>query len=107
MVKLSILYPNSTKSRFDITYYVEKHMPLAIKLLGAEPGFRGVSVERGIDGAFAEAQAAYVAMCHFQFDSQENCMHALATHAAVLQGDIPNYTDIAPLFQLSDVLISD
>jgi hypothetical protein len=27
-------------------------------------------------------------------------------HAAVLQGDMPNYTDIAPIIQISEVLLS-
>ena len=84
MVKISILYPNNENVRFDLQYYVDKHMPLAIKLLGACPGYKGVSVESGIDGAFQGAPAAYVAMCHFLFDSVEDFMAAFGIHAAVL-----------------------
>jgi hypothetical protein len=51
MVRVSILYPNSTSCRFDLDYYIDKHMPLGIKLLSVHPGFKGVSVERGIGGA--------------------------------------------------------
>ncbi len=47
MIKISILYPNTSGSRFDMVYYVEKHMPMSIRLLSAHPGFKGVSVEKG------------------------------------------------------------
>lgn len=56
MVRISILYPNSKGSRFDVSYYVETHMPMSIRLLSAHPGYRGVSVERGIAGVAPESE---------------------------------------------------
>jgi uncharacterized protein (TIGR02118 family) len=106
MVRISILYPNAKGSRFDIPYYVERHMPRSIELLGAHPGFRGVSVEKGIAGAEPNSEPAYAAMCHFLFESTEAFMAAFIPHAAELQGDIPNYTDVTPTIQVSEVLIS-
>ncbi len=87
-------------------YYVETHMPLSIGLLSSHPGFRGVSVESGLSGAEPGCDAAYVAMCHFSFDSMESFMAAFVPHAKVLQGDMPNYTDIHPVIQVNEVLIS-
>jgi uncharacterized protein (TIGR02118 family) len=81
-------------------------MPLSIELLSTHPGFRGVSVERGLGGAVEGTAAAYVAMCHFLFDSVDNFMAAFTPHAAVLQGDMPNYTNIEPVIQVNEVLIS-
>ena len=106
MVRISILYPNKKGSRFDMAYYIERHMPQSIRLLSAHPGFKGVSVEKGLGGAAPGSEAAYVAMCHFLFDSVEAFMSAFAPHAPELQGDIPNYTDVAPLIQVNEVLIS-
>ena len=106
MVKVSILYPNRKDSRFDFRYYAETHMPMSIGLLCTHPGFRGVSVERGLGGAIPGTDAAYIAMCHFLFDSAEDFMAAFTPHAAVLQGDMPNYTDIVPTIQINEVLIS-
>lgn len=106
MTKISILYPNTKGSRFDMRYYAETHMPMSIRLLTAHPGFKGVSVERGLGGAIPGTEAAYVAMCHFLFDSLEDFMAAFTPHAAVLQGDIPNYTDVEPVIQVNEVLIS-
>ena len=50
--------------------------------------------------------AAFAAMCHFVFDSLENFVAAFTPNAARLQGDIPNYTDVQPVIQMNDVLIS-
>jgi uncharacterized protein (TIGR02118 family) len=106
MITISILYPNTPGSRFDIDYYVDKHMPMSIALLGTHPGFRGVSVERGLGGAAPGSAADYSAMCHFRFDSVEDFMAAFSPHAAALQADIANYTDVAPIIQFNEVLIS-
>ncbi len=87
-------------------YYVETHMPLSIGLLSSHPGFKGVSVERGLSGAQPGSAATYVAMCHFLFESMESFLAVFEPHAEELQGDIPNYTDIRPVIQVSEVLIS-
>ncbi|HEY8097463.1 MAG TPA: EthD family reductase [Methylobacter sp.] len=107
MIKISILYPNNPNARFDMDYYIDTHMPLSIGLLSAHSGFKGVSVERGLGGAVPETDAAYIVMCHFLFDSVEGFTAAFMPNAAVLQGDMPNYTDIEPIIQISEVLISE
>jgi uncharacterized protein (TIGR02118 family) len=105
MIKVSILYPNVVGSRFDLGYYTKKHMPRSIQLLSAHPGFRGVSVERGMSGTPGEP-ASYQAMTHFSFDSVDSFIAAFMPHAEELQGDIPNYTDVTPVIQFNEVLIS-
>ena len=107
MVRISILYPNQKGSRFDMAYYIEKHMPQSIRLLSAHPGFKGVSVEKGLEGADPGSEPAYVALCHFLFESVEAFMAAFLPHAPELQGDIPNYTDVTPVIQINEVLISN
>jgi uncharacterized protein (TIGR02118 family) len=106
MVKISILYPNQPGSRFDFSYYTQTHMPRSIELLSAHPGFRGVSVERGVGGGIPGSEPAYVVMCHFQFSSADAFMEAFMPNAPELQGDMPNYTNIEPLIQINEVLIS-
>ncbi|HEV8194629.1 MAG TPA: EthD family reductase [Ktedonobacterales bacterium] len=105
MVKVSILYPNTSDARFDMSYYITKHMPVSIEKLSAGKGFRGVSVERGLGGETPGSAPAYVAMCHYLFDSAEDFLAAFNQHAEMLQGDIPNYTDIKPIIQFSAVEI--
>ncbi|HEX4927689.1 MAG TPA: EthD family reductase [Burkholderiales bacterium] len=106
MTRISILYPDAPGARFDMGYYVEKHMPLSIGLLSRHRGFRGVAVEKGTGGATPESPPAYRAMCHFSFDSAADFLEAFLPHASVLQGDIANYTDIAPVVQFSEVVLA-
>ncbi|MBI4936969.1 MAG: EthD family reductase [Nitrosomonadales bacterium] len=104
MIKISILYPNN--GRFDMGYYLNTHMPLSIKRISAGQGYQGVSVERGLGGASPGSAPAYVAMCHYLFDTADDFMAAFLPHAAELQGDMPNYTDIATIIQISEVAIN-
>jgi uncharacterized protein (TIGR02118 family) len=104
MIKISILYPNS--GRFDMDYYLNKHMPRSIELLSEGKGYRGVSVERGLGGASPGSPPSYVAMCHYLFDTADEFMVAFLPHATELQGDMPNYTDIETVIQVSEVVIN-
>jgi uncharacterized protein (TIGR02118 family) len=106
MTRITILYPNAPGARFDMTYYLEQHMPRSIALLSAHPGFRGVWVDRGVGGGAPEMAAPHVALCQYLFDSAEGFIAAFTPHAAELQGDIGNYTDIAPVIQISEVVIA-
>jgi uncharacterized protein (TIGR02118 family) len=106
MIKISIFYPNHKDSRFDMDYYLNSHMPLAINLFSTHPGFRGVSVERGLGGRGPDTAPTYIVMCHFLFTSIEDYMAAFGAHSPALRGDMPNYTDIESILQVSEVLIS-
>jgi uncharacterized protein (TIGR02118 family) len=107
MVKISILYPETSGSTFDMDYYLHIHMPMSIGCLSAHGGYRGVSVERGVAGQDPGAPPAFVALCHFLFESAEDFVAAFTPHAALLQGDMPNYTNIVPVIQISAVEISE
>ena len=106
MIKVVILYPNQPGSHFDLHYYTQTHMPKSIALLSAHPGFRSVSVERGVGGAAAGSKAEYAAMCEYVFNSVEDFLEAFMPHAAELQADIPNYTDVTPVIQFNEILIA-
>lgn len=106
MIKISILYPNDQNARFDFDYYINTHMPLSIRLLSVHSGFKSVTVERGLSGAIPGTEATYLAMCQFVFDSTDDFMAAFMPHAALLQGDMVNYTNIEPIIQINEVLIS-
>lgn len=101
MIKVSILYPNSEGSRFDIDYYCNRHIPMVREKLGV--ACKGVAVEQGLGGEEPGAPAPFSAMGHLLFDSIENFQAAFGPHAAAFMGDIPNYTDIQPVVQISSV----
>ncbi len=48
MIKVTVAYPNTQGSQFDINYYCKTHIPLVQRLVGAAP--KGVAVEQGIAG---------------------------------------------------------
>ena len=50
--------------------------------------------------------AAFIVMYHLLFDSVEDFLAAFMPNAEELQMDMQNYTDIEPLIQLNEVLIS-
>jgi uncharacterized protein (TIGR02118 family) len=106
MIRISIFYPNRPGGRFDMAYYLEKHMPDSIERLSAGHGFRGVFVDRGLSAGPPDTAPAYVAMCQYVFDTAEDFMTVFGKHAEHLQSDIPNYTDIEPVIQFSEVMLS-
>lgn len=105
MVKVSILYPAREGGRFDFDYYASRHMPRSIELLGAHPGFRGVTVERGIGGTAPGSSPRYLAACFYEFESVEAFVAAFMPHAAELQGDMQHYTDIPAEIQFNEIVI--
>jgi uncharacterized protein (TIGR02118 family) len=101
MIKVSVLYPNSEGRTFDISYYCSKHMPLVARLLGSS--LKSMNVDEGIGGQTPGAPAPYLAIGHLLFESVEAFQTAFAPHAATIVGDVPNYTNIQPIFQISAV----
>lgn len=103
MIKVSVLYPNDPGVTFDMGYYCDSHVPMVRSKLG--DSCRNVAVEEGVVGGQADAPATYVAMGHLYFDSVEAFQDAFAPHADTILGDVPNYTNVQPLIQISRVRI--
>lgn len=101
MVRVSVLYPNAEGGRFDMDYYGATHMPLVESKLGA--ACRRTEIDQGVGGAAPGSAPPYVAACHLFFDSVEAFHDAFAPHAETILGDIPNYTNIEPIVQISEI----
>ena|ERR1044072_1688529 len=104
MIKVSILYPNSEGSTFDMDYYCNTHIPMTEARLGA--ALKGVTIEQGLAGGAPGSQPTYIAAGHLLCESLEAFQEAFALHAQELMADIPNYTNVRPLVQISEVLVS-
>src|SRR4051794_22109586 len=102
MVRITILYPNTPGSRFDVEYYLNTHMPMSARLLGA--AVKAITVDIGRPGLGGEP-APFAAICGFACETVEDFMGAFTPVASELQGDIPQYTDIEPVIQVSDLRI--
>lgn len=68
-----------TGTEFDMTYYINRHIPMVRQLLG--PSLKGVSVEQGISGMQPGSSASY-------------------RHAETIIADIPKYTNSEPAIQI-------
>jgi uncharacterized protein (TIGR02118 family) len=103
MIKVSIFYPNTPGSRFDMDYYCSKHMPMVKeRMAGACSHF---TVDQGLAGGRPDQPAAYAAIGQLFFDSLESFQKAFGPHARDISADIPNYTDVTPVIQISQVLV--
>lgn len=103
MIKVTILYPKTDGGRFDADYYFGIHMPLSISLLG--PAMKSITVERGVSPGAPWPDASYHAIASFVCESQTAYEQAFFPHMERLQADMPYYTDIPAIIQVSEIAL--
>lgn len=98
MITVSILYPNTPGSKFDVAYYRDQHLgTLGRKLLS--PELVGVELDVGVAGA--KGAAPFHAVGYLTFKSMEDFQQAFGRASAELGADVPKYTDVEPTLQIS------
>ena len=102
MIKITILYPNGEGKTFDMDYYANNHMPMVAELMG--DAMKGFAIDKGIAGRTPEDAIPYLAIGYLYFDSLEAYGQAFDPVAEQILNDIPNYTNIQPVVQVSEVL---
>ena len=102
MFKVSVMYPNQEGSRFDFDYYRTTHMELVKNHLSPF-GLVKTGVDKGVSGGNGQP-APYLCIGHLYFDSQDGYDRGMVGAAYVLRGDIPNFTNITPIRQISEIL---
>ncbi len=103
MIRVSVLYPSDSGKKFDLDYYVNKHMALVRQRLG-DLGLVRLEVDRGLSGGGPGEAAPFVCIGHVYFDSLEHFRTAMSRHGQELLADVPNYTDIPPRIQVSEII---
>jgi uncharacterized protein (TIGR02118 family) len=101
MIKVALLYPNGEGKTFDMDYYANKHMPLAASLFGNS--LKAMSIDNGVAGRTPDAPVPYLAIGYFYFESMSAFQDAMGPNSAKLKADVPNFTNIQPVFQVSEV----
>lgn len=104
MIRVSVLYPAKEKARFDWTYYLNQHVPLVGQRLGG--AMKAITIEQGLAGGAPGSPPHYVAAAHLTFDSVEAFQAAIDPHRAELMGDVPNFSSIEPVIQVSEVKLA-
>jgi uncharacterized protein (TIGR02118 family) len=103
MIKVSVLYPGGPGKKFDHEYYARKHMTMVQGKLGAP--LKRIAVERGLAGGEPGSAPPFLAAGHLYFDSVEAFQGAFAAHVSAIMSDIPNYTNVTPVIQISEVVL--
>lgn len=103
MIKVSVLYPNTEGKKFNLEYYSSKHVALVTSLLG--DSLKGASIESGVSGGAPGSKPPFVSIANMYFDSVTSFEQSFGPNADKIMGDLPNFTDIEPILQISEVII--
>lgn len=102
MVKLSVMYPHKEGSKFDLDYYLTKHLDLVKAKWGSL--IKDAYVTKGLGGGAPGEPPTYQIMAHISFESMDALNKAIAGHGDEIFADVPNFTDITPIVQIGEVL---
>jgi uncharacterized protein (TIGR02118 family) len=73
------------------------------ELLGSQ--LKGVAVEKGMSGADPSSAAAFAGMGNMYFETAEDFGASFGPNAEKIMSDLPNFTNIEPLIQISEVMV--
>ena len=104
MIKVTVLYPNEEGKKFDHGYWTTTHLALVQGLLGPM-GLVNGEMEKGVSSADPSAPAPFIAVAHLYFNTTDEVHAAFKEHGGAIMGDISNFTDIKPQFQISETLL--
>lgn len=103
MIRVSVMYQMGEGKTFDATYYMQKHVPMAReRLRGA--GLVRAEIDKGVAGGAPGAPAPFIYVAHLYFNSLADFQGAMEAHGKEIMGDIPNYTNIQPQVQISEIV---
>ncbi len=102
LIKVTIMYPNDEGATFDMDYYREKHMPMLAELFGK--AMIKYEIDQGIRGRTPEDNLPFLAIGYLYFNSVPEYEKAFGLNAETILSDIPNYTNVRPVVQMSEVI---
>jgi uncharacterized protein (TIGR02118 family) len=96
---LNVIYMNHEGAKFDLQYYKDKHIPLAMKVMKAT----SVTLVEGV--ANGDAPPPVVMIAYFEFASPEALKAAMADpKMGDVRADVANVTDIKPTVMVGRTL---
>jgi uncharacterized protein (TIGR02118 family) len=99
MIRVAVLYPRTTGKKFDLEYYKNHHMQLVKQKLTPLK----IEIDLGVPNSRSK-DSPYIAIGYMTFESVDEMVARYGAAAKELLADIPNYTDIEPLMQISEVI---
>ncbi len=104
MIAVNVMYPNEDGGTFDEDYYFGTHIPMVQNHWGPM-GLKGARIIKGLAGGTPGAPAPYILIAQVLFDSVEDFQQAAAAHGDEIFGDVPNFTNLTPVVQVSDIVV--
>ncbi|MEO1098273.1 MAG: EthD family reductase [Bacteroidota bacterium] len=101
-IKVTIMYANGEDKVFDMDYYADKHMPMLADLFG--DAMKKYEIDLGIRGRTPDDEASFLAIGYLYFVSLSDYEKAFASNAEKILTDIPNYTNVQPIVQISQIV---
>jgi uncharacterized protein (TIGR02118 family) len=101
MIVLTVMYPNTEGSKFDMDYYINTHMPLVHERLEAT-GLMRSAVIKGLQSGGQGGPAPFQVLTNLYFESAEAMGQGMQAHGTEILGDIANFTDVEPMSQVSE-----
>lgn len=77
-IKVSVLYPRSENSTFNMDYYLNNHLPMVGKLFTET---KSSEMEKGHSGPMPGSESAYMAAASLYFDKVEDFTSVFAANA--------------------------
>ncbi len=102
MIIVTVMYPKTSESHFDMDYYLQKHTPL-VKARFTDMGMESMHLMRGT-GALDGGRPGFEVIAQLHFSSIPAMQGALAKHGAEIVGDISKFTNVQPLIQINEPL---
>lgn len=62
------------------------------------------AIEKGMAGRTPDEPIPYLAIGYFYFDQLSDYQNAMGQNAEKILNDIPNYTNVKPIVQISEVV---
>jgi uncharacterized protein (TIGR02118 family) len=102
LIKVSIMYPFGEGKTFDMEYYETRHMPMVAGFLGSN--LAKYTIEKGVASGIPNQPLPYMAIGTFYVKSLSDYQAAIGPNRDAIRADFPNYTDIAPVILISEVV---
>ena len=102
-ITVTVSYPNTPGSKFDMDYYLGTHLELVGKCWGDK--LISARAIKGIATPDPDMPPPYQVVAILEVESLEVLQEVLETDGAEIMGDIPNFTDVEPVIQISENLV--
>jgi uncharacterized protein (TIGR02118 family) len=102
LIKVSVMYPFAEGKTFNMEYYETKHMPMVAGYLGSN--LVKYTIEKGLSSGITNQPLPYMAIGTFYVKNLADYQAAIAPNRDAIRADFANYTNVAPVILVSEVV---